>query len=155
MIPSNLTVKSQEALRIAQDVAVEYRHTTLEPIHVLFGLLNQEEGVVPTLVKKIGINVTGLLEDIRANFERMPHQMGGSHAQMAISSELAKALQRAEAKAKTFKDEYISTEHLLLALIESPSLGKELQRIGLTEEAILQALKDVRGNTRIDRKSVV
>lgn len=150
MIPSNLTVKSQEALRIAQDVAVEYRHTTLEPIHVLFGLLSQEEGVVPTLVKKIGVNVTGLLEDIRTNFERMPHQMGGSHAQMALSSELAKALQRAEAKAKAFKDEYISTEHLLLALIESPSLGKELQRIGLTEEAILQALKDVRGNTRIE-----
>ncbi len=150
MLPSNLTVKSQEALRIAQDAAVEYRHATLEPIHLLFGLLNQEEGVVPTLLKKLGLNVTGLLQDIRTTFERMPHQLGGNAAQLGMSNELARVLQQAEKIARSFTDEYISTEHLLLASLETPSLGQELKRIGVTEEAVLKALKEVRGNTRIE-----
>ncbi len=150
MIPNNLTVKSQEALRMAQEAAVEYRHGTLEALHLLFGLLGQEEGVVPTLVKKLGINVTGLLEDIRQNFERMPRQMQGGVAQIGLSNELVRTLQRAEKVARSFKDEFISTEHLLLALIETASLGPELKRIGMTEEAVLKALKDVRGNARVE-----
>lgn len=150
MLPSNLTVKSQEALRIAQDAAVEYRHAVLEPIHLLFGLLSQEEGVVPTLLKKLGLNVTGLLQDIRTTFERMPHQLGGNAAQLGISNDLARVLQHSEKVARSFTDEYISTEHLLLALLDTPSLGQELKRIGVTEEAVLKALKDVRGNTRVE-----
>ncbi len=150
MLPSNLTVKSQEALRIAQETAVEYRHAVLEPLHLLFGLLSQDEGVVPTLLKKLGLNVTGLLQDIRSSFERMPHQLGGTAAQLGISPELSRVMQQAEKVARSFTDEYISTEHLLLGLLEAPSIGQELKRIGVTEEAVLKALKDVRGNTRIE-----
>lgn len=150
MIPNNLTVKSQEALRIAQETALEYHHGSLEPLHVLFGLLSQEEGVVPTLVKKLGINSVGLLEDIRRNFERLPHHFQGRTAQLGLANETVQVLNRSGKIAESFKDEYISTEHLLLALIEAPSLRQELQRIGITEAAILQALKDIRGNTRIE-----
>ncbi len=150
MLPQNLTLKSQEALRRAQDVAIEYRHTTLEPLHLLFGLLTQEEGVVPTLTKKLGLHVVGLLQDIRTTFEKAPHAMGGTLAQIALSNELLHVLRSAESRAKTFKDEYISTEHLLLALLESTSVGQELKRVGMTEEAVLKALKDVRGNTRVE-----
>lgn len=150
MIPNNLTVKSQEALRIAQETALEYHHASLEPLHLLFGLLNQEEGVVPTLVKKLGINSVGLLEDIRKNFERLPHHFQGRTAQLGLANELVRVLQRSEKIAQSFKDEYISTEHLLLALLEAPSLSQELQRIGITEASILQALKDIRGNTRVE-----
>ncbi len=150
MIPNNLTVKSQEALRLAQEAALEYHHGALESLHLLFGLLSQEEGVVPTLVKKLGINTVGLLEDIRKNFERIPHHFQGGTAQLGLANELVHVLQRSEKIAKSFKDEYVSTEHLLLALLEAPSLSQELKRIGMTEEAILQALKDVRGNSRIE-----
>lgn len=150
MIPNNLTVKSQEALRIAQETALEYHHGSLEPLHILFGLLSQEEGVVPTLAKKLGINSVGLLEDIRRNFERLPHHFQGRTAQLGLANETIQVLHRSGKIAESFKDEYISTEHLLLALIEAPSLSQELKRIGMTEAAILQALKDIRGNTRIE-----
>lgn len=150
MIPPNLTVKSQEALRLAQETALEYRHGTMEPIHLLFGLLSQDEGLVPTLVKKIGINTAGLLEDIRTHFDRLPRHVQGGVAQIGLSSELIHVLQRSEKIARTFKDEYISTEHLLLGLLDTPGLGGELKHIGMTEEAVLKVLKDVRGNTRVE-----
>jgi ATP-dependent Clp protease ATP-binding subunit ClpB len=103
-------------------------------------------------LKKIGLNVTGLLADVRGGLERLPHVQGmGGAAQVNLTNDLAKILQQAATIAKNFKDEYISTEHLLLAILESTSpVGRELNRVGITTDAVLKALKDVRGNARVE-----
>lgn len=152
MLPNNFTHKSQEALQLAQSFALDHGHPALEPLHLLFGLLSQEDGLVPTILKKIGLNVTGLLADVRGGLERLPHVQGmGGAAQVNLTNDLAKILQQAATIAKNFKDEYISTEHLLLAILESASpVGRELNRVGITTDAVLKALKDVRGNTRVE-----
>lgn len=152
MLPNNFTHKSQEALQLAQSFALDHGHPALEPLHLLFGLLSQEDGLVPTILKKIGLNVTGLLADVRGGLERLPHVQGmGGAAQVNLTNDLAKILQQAATIAKNFKDEYISTEHLLLAILESTSpVGRELNRVGITTDAVLKALKDVRGNARVE-----
>ena len=152
MIPTNFTHKSQEALQAAQQVALDYRHPALEPVHLLFGLLSQEDGVIPVIMKKLNVNTVGILEDIREAFERMPEARGnhGGVGQISLSPDLGKVLQQADKFAKQFKDAYISTEHLFLALLELPHLSQELAKAGLSTDAFLKALKDVRGSTRIE-----
>ncbi|MDO8584484.1 MAG: ATP-dependent chaperone ClpB [bacterium] len=153
MLPNNFTTKTQEALQFAHQIALEAGQSALEPSHLFLALLEQEDGVVLAILKKLSVDVSLLKTDAERLLKQLPHvtTSSGGITQIYLSPELANVLQLAERAAKHFKDEYISTEHLLLAMTDSHhEVAGLLARSGVTTEAILKALKDVRGNVVID-----
>ncbi len=141
------TQKSQEALLGAQRLAEELNHQTIEPAHLLLALLSQEEGVVPAIVTKVAGSVLAIREELQKELENQPKVYGGG-TQVGLSRAAADCLISAEKFAKGMKDEYVSTEHILLGLIESTE-GRRLSEYGLSKEAILKALTEVRGSQRV------
>ena len=152
MIPQNFTLKSQEALQDAHRIAQEQGHTALDPVHLLIALFSQSDSVVLSLMEKLGKNAERTrerAETIAAMFPRLAYQPG-SGPSMAITQEMGTVLQQSASEAKDLGDEYISTEHLLLALLTTPSTAQRvLIELGLTRDEVLQALKTVRGNERV------
>ncbi len=153
MMPQNFTTKSQEALNLAQHLALSNGQQALEPIHLFSALLEQEDGVVPAVFKKLSVDVEDLkgeTDDILNDLPKIAVGMGGA-GQLFLSPAMAKALQGAERVAAQFKDQYISTEHLLLALIDSrKEIADILKKSKVTVDDILLALKDVRGSVKVD-----
>jgi ATP-dependent Clp protease ATP-binding subunit ClpB len=147
---NRFTEKSQEAVVRAQQLAEELNHSQVEPEHLLAALLQQEEGVVPQILQRLGANPQELLQQVQAELNRMP-KVSGSGVQVGISSRLRKVLVRAHDEIQQFRDEYVSTEHLLLALLEAGGGATEriLRQAGVTREALLQALTQVRGSQRV------
>ncbi|MBN1668809.1 MAG: type VI secretion system ATPase TssH, partial [Anaerolineales bacterium] len=141
------TQKSQEALLAAQRLAEEFGHQSIEPAHLLLALLRQEEGVVPAIVTKVAGSVLALREELQNELEKRPKVYGGN-VQVGLARQASDVLAAAEKFAKGMKDEYVSTEHILLALAESQE-GKRLAGYGLTRDAILKALQEVRGSQRV------
>lgn len=153
MLPQNFTTKSQEALQMAQQLALQNGQQSLEPIHLFIALLEQEEGVVPAILRKLSIRPMDLKLDAEQLLRRLPHMSSsaGGLANLYLSPEMAITLQNAERAAKQFKDEYISTEHLFLALADlRGDVATLMQRHHVTTDAILKALKEVRGNVVVD-----
>jgi hypothetical protein len=109
------TIKGQEALLAAQQQAETYEHPQLEPEHLLEALLSQKEGIVAPIMKKLGVAPETLLAELHKHFSLQPRVQGG---QVAISPRLDSVMRQAQKEADQFKDEYISTEHLLLALAQ-------------------------------------
>ncbi len=141
------TQKSQEALLGAQNLARDLNHQVIEPSHLLVTLLRQDDGVVPVLVTKIAGSVLALREEITRELDQHP-KVYGAAGEPGLARPTAQALESAERYAKGMQDEYVSTEHILLGLTESPE-GKRLAQYGLTQEAILKALTSVRGTQRV------
>ena len=110
-----LTVKSAEALNEAGNAARKAGNPAIEDLHLLSALLAQDEGIVVPVLQKVGVNVTRLRTEVEAALGRLPRQSGGANA--TISRELSEILDLAENEARDLKDEYVSTEHLLLALL--------------------------------------
>ena len=152
MLPQNFTTKSQEALQLAQQLALGNGQQALEPIHLLAALLEQEDGVVPAILKKLAIDVPSLKGDLDDLLIKLPKTQGmGGLGQLYLTPEIAKLLQSAERAANQFKDAYISTEHLLIALADGgDDTANLLKRYKVTVDEILKALKDVRGNVKVD-----
>ncbi len=154
MIPQNFTHKSQEALRIAHEIAMENGQPSLEPIHLFLALLQQEDGVVPAIVNKLSVDLPALVgqaEELLAALPKTANTLSGGLGQMYLTPAFTKTLENAERATKQFKDDYISTEHLLLALAENRDGSSDvLAQHGVTVETILHALKDVRGNVKVD-----
>ncbi|MGN6367491.1 MAG: ATP-dependent chaperone ClpB [Phycisphaerae bacterium] len=143
-----LTIKAQEALQRAQTLAVEMQHSELTPLHLLAALLDDRDGIVRPLLGKLGADADRIASVTQSELKRMPTVSGG--AQLGASRELQQVLEGAQKEADRLKDEYLSTEHLLLSLAQVPSNAKEvLSVMSVTRDAILAALKDVRGNTRV------
>jgi ATP-dependent Clp protease ATP-binding subunit ClpB len=144
-----LTVKSAEALQQAANAAKQGGNPQVEDLHLLDALLSQDEGIVVPVLQKVGVNVTRLREELKQRVERLPTQFGGS--QPTISRELSDIFDLAEKRARELKDEYISTEHLLLGLSERKgSQSRELLSAnGATPEALTQSLEQVRGSHRV------
>src|SRR4051794_22273184 len=111
------TEKAQEAVVQAQSLASEQNNSQIEPEHLLLALLTQEGGVVPQVLQRLGATVPSLTQQARAEIEKLP-RVTGSAQQPYVSNRLNQVGSRAETEAKNIKDEYVSTEHLLLALIE-------------------------------------
>ena len=111
------TLKAQEAVRRANQLASEHGNPELQPLHLLAALLEDKEGIVPPVLEKIGIGPQAVLTDVYAAIERLPKVSGGA-TQGALSQSTNHLLERAFKEAETFKDEYVSTEHLLLAATE-------------------------------------
>jgi ATP-dependent Clp protease ATP-binding subunit ClpB len=143
-----LTIKGQEALSEAQSLATSRGHSQIQPAHLLRELLGQPEGSTVPVLQKLGVALDPLQRDVEALLERQPKVHGG--AQPQINAELGKVLDAAFAEAETMKDEYVSTEHLLIALAgSSDEAGQALRGAGVTREAVLQALQSVRGGARV------
>ena len=144
-----LTVKAQEALADAQRMAMEAGHVNITGLHLLKGLLQEEGALAASLLEKIGIPRQRILAVIDAELKRLPTQSGGGAGQAADSA-LNAAMFRADKEARELKDEYISVEHLLLALAEEPGTARDvLKTLGAGRKAILAAMKDVRGSQRV------
>jgi ATP-dependent Clp protease ATP-binding subunit ClpB len=141
------TKKSQEALLNAQRLAQDFNQQSIEPGHVLLALLNQEDGVVPAVVTKVAGSVLALRADLTSELEKRSKVYGGS-GETGLARQTSDVFTAAERYAKGMQDDYVSTEHILLGLTES-SEGKRLSQYGLTKDAILGALKSVRGSQRV------
>ncbi len=141
------TKKSQEAILAAQNLARTYDHQAIEPAHLLLALLEQEQGVVPAIVTKIAGSPLGLKEDLEKDLAQRP-KISGTNVDVSLSRSAADVFQAGERYAKGMQDDYVSTEHILLGLIDSAE-KKRLSQYGLTKDAILSALKDVRGSQRV------
>jgi len=146
-----LTIKAQEAVQNAQQLAEREGHQFLEPEHVLLALLDQPEGIVRPLVQKFGCDAHGLSTELRAEIGRFPKVQGASEAGTFISEKSKKLFDKAFEEASYLKDDYISTEHLLLGLVSlsGSAAGKILADHGLNRDGILKALVEFRGNQRV------
>ncbi|AEF83552.1 ATP-dependent chaperone ClpB [Treponema primitia ZAS-2] len=144
-----LTVKAQEAINEASGIAQKNDHSQIETEHLLLALLSQEDGIVLPIVKQIGANTEQLIADIQALVAASP-KIYGEAAQVYLSSAASKVLAKAETEASSLKDEYISAEHLLLAIVAGEGKAADvLKKAGVTHQSILAALKQVRGNARV------
>ena len=144
-----MTVKAQEALQQAQEVAASHQNQAVEPMHLLAALVQQADGVVPPLLARLGIRHELLTQDVEREIERLPKVQG--FAQQNLGRALNEVLERAFEEATKFKDEYVSTEHLFLAIAgeDRDPAGRLLKKHGASHEAILQALAGVRGSQRV------
>jgi len=148
------TNKAREALGEAQTLAARYRHQQVENEHLLLSLLKQEEGMTPRILSQAGISperITHELEKILSSRPKV-YAEGGAQEQIYLSPALARLLEQAREEAKVLKDEYISVEHFLLALLETREgeAFRLLNQEGLSKDAVLQALQNVRGHQRVE-----
>ena len=145
-----LTVKSQEAMQQAQGRAAEYGNPEIQPVHLLLALIADREGVIPAVLEKIGVPTERLEASLHQIEEKLPRVQGGS-AQPGPGNTLIKAFDQAFKEAANFRDDYISTEHLLLGIAhqKGDAARDALVAVGATHEAILQALTAVRGSQRV------
>jgi ATP-dependent Clp protease ATP-binding subunit ClpB len=146
-----LTLKAQSALQEAREVAHRRSHQEVDGEHLVAALLEQSDSIVPALLQKLGISPERMGADIDRELERRPKVQGHSSSDVFFGSHLKKALDAAESNARKLKDEYTSTEHLLLGLLEEGSSGlkKIFQSNGLSRDAVLKALAELRGNQRV------
>jgi ATP-dependent Clp protease ATP-binding subunit ClpB len=144
------TEKAQEALATAQQIADRAGHPEMVPEHLLLALIEQPEGIVPAVLAKMNVDVASLAAGVRAMVDKLPRVQGG--AQPGLSARLRRVVSAADDEAKRLKDEYTSTEHLLLAMAgesgRAPAV-ELLKQTGVTREAVLQALTSVRGSQRV------
>jgi ATP-dependent Clp protease ATP-binding subunit ClpB len=154
MDPSRLTQKSQEALHDAQTKALRYGHPAVDGEHLLLALLDQAEGIVPRLLLQAGADPDRLRKAIEVELQRRPRVSGPGVApgEVSVTQRLSRLLVRAKEEADRLKDEYVSVEHLVIALLEegpATAAGRLLRAEGLTSDAFLQALTQIRGNQRV------
>ena len=149
--PEKLTIKAQEGLQHAKRLAEERGNPQMEPVHLLAGLLQEHEGIVPAILSKIGAQPESLKALAEQEVGRLPSAAGSA---VGVSRELERVLQTASELADQMKDEFVSTEHLLLALAQVPSTAQNLLQVnGIREADILAALKELRGGTRVTGQS--
>jgi len=147
------TIKAQEAVQTAESLAHRYNHSSLDTDHMLLALMEQRDGVIPPLFAALGVQSAGLRSDLENQLAKKPKVYGDS-SQAHLSPQANKVLHNAEMEASNLKDEYISTEHLLLALLDIQSDTRELLKgHGVQKSAVLDALRRIRGNQRVTDQS--
>ena len=144
------TVKSQQAMQQAQERAAELGNPEVQPVHLLLALVEDREGVIPSVLGKIGVPTERLESELHQIEEKLP-RVAGSASQPGLSQALNRALEQAFREAAEFKDEYVSTEHLLLGAthLKGDAAREALANVGATRDAILKALTAVRGTQRV------
>ena len=146
------TQKSLEAIQNAQSMAVEYGNPQMDQQHLLVTLLTQDEGLIPQLMQKMSVNVNGLLQAAENEVKKLPRATGG---QTYVSSDLEKTLTAAEKLAENMTDEYVSVEHIFMAMVNSPNAALKdiFRQYNITKEGFMKILATVRGNTRVTSDS--
>ncbi|MFZ2487386.1 MAG: ATP-dependent chaperone ClpB [Anaerolineae bacterium] len=149
-----LTQKAQEAVLEAQTIAENENNAQIEPEHLLLALLQQSDGVAPQIVQALGLNPETLAAQVAAEVARRP-KVYGTATQIGLSAAMQRVLQAAQGEADGMRDEYVSTEHVLLALAGKAGEGaaRLLAASGVTKDAILQALQGIRGNQRVTNQN--
>ncbi|HDQ99518.1 MAG TPA: AAA family ATPase, partial [candidate division WOR-3 bacterium] len=150
---NRLTEKAQEALTQAQAAASRYEHSELDAEHILLALLEQEQGLVPQVLAKAGLEPAQVLQHIQASLRDRPKVSGGT--QLSLSGRASRALASAEREAKRFKDEYVSTEHLLLGILDlaDGDTARVFATFGLDRQKVLSVLRELRGSQRVTDQS--
>jgi ATP-dependent Clp protease ATP-binding subunit ClpB len=149
MRPGQLTVKAQEALQTAQQAAERRHHQQLDVEHLLLALVQQPDGLIPGLLKKLGATPEALATRLEASLDRIP-SVSGPAAPLSLAPRLATLFDQAEREADQLKDDYISTEHLLLAALESGGpAGPLLKDQGISRDRLLKTLAELRGSQRV------
>jgi len=145
-----LTLKSQDAIQSAQEVARNHDHQQVTPEHLLLALLQQEEGVVIPIIQKLGANVTAIRQHLEDEIQKIP-KVSGVSAELYMSPILGKILDSAWQEATQLKDEYLSVEHMLIALADNKEsdAGQILRQNGVTKDNILKVLVDIRGSQKV------
>ena len=144
---NRFTQRSIDAISYAQQMAQAEKHPQVTPEHLLAALLKQEEGLAPQVVKKMGVDLNSLTNEIDDALKMLPKQQGG---QLYPSNELSQIMLGAEKELKQFKDEYVSVEHLLLAMLEVKCKASEaLKAAGVKRDELLKALTSIRGTSRV------
>ena len=149
---NRFTLKAQEALQAAQDLAISKNQGELKPVHLLYTLVIQEDGVIGMLLSRLGVNLKALINSLDLEIDHLPKVfvVNANVGQLYLSQELIQSLDRAAKEAAELKDEYVSCEHLLLGLIESAKDLKPIfDKFKITREEVLKALKEIRGNQRV------
>jgi len=147
---NRFTEKAQEALVAAQELAIKHGNSQMEPEHLFAALVEQGGGVVPQILLKLGLTPAALAKDIEAEVAKLPHL--ASPGTVSVSGRAQSTLVRASEEAEKLKDEYVSTEHLLLAMLDAKIAGgveRVFRAHGITRERVTTVLKDVRGNQRV------
>jgi ATP-dependent Clp protease ATP-binding subunit ClpB len=146
-----LTIKSQEAIQNAQEIASSYGNQIIEPEHLLAALVQDAEGTVPPMLQKCGANLQFVKIKLNGLLDRLPKISGAAVGSQGMSQHLGRVLEKAEANARDLKDEFVSTEHLLLALVDAQETGAGalLRDQGVNRERVLSVLKEIRGNQRV------
>src|SRR6478736_3780190 len=146
------TIKAQEAIQQANELAGQHGNPEMLPLHLLAGLLQDSEGIVAPVLAKLGVNPATLQSQVMERIDRLP-KVSGEAAQPHLSAAMSKMLDQAFKAADTFKDEYVSTEHLLLAMVRDKDKSNEARQLlsgaGAEHDAILKALTSVRGSQRV------
>ena len=150
--PEDLTYNSQQALAKAEELAKQYRQPQVLPLHLLLALIADFEGVVVEVLKKMEVDIESLAGDIEEKIKELP-SVGGELGQVYLSQQLAAILDKAKEEAKSFGDDFISREHLFLALLKHDADCQAILREqGITEEKVRQILKEVRGQQKVDSR---
>ena len=145
----HFTLKTQDALQNASALAQKNDHSEIGLEHILSALLSQQDGIVVPIIERVGVNVQSLQKQVDDLLDEYPKVTG--NAQMSLSNEAQKVLAKAENEMAKLKDQYLSCEHILLSMTKSDSrIGELLNKNGLTYDAVLEALKSVRGNQTVD-----
>ncbi len=148
-----LTVKAQEAVQRAQESAENHGHQRITPLHILNALVEEEQGAVRPLIHKIGANLGQLNSMVESELKRIP-KVSGAESQVSVSPEAMQVLEKSQKLAEDMQDEYVSTEHLLLALTAVDSQAKRLLELnGIEETDVKQAIQAVRGGQRVTDQS--
>lgn len=148
----HFTIKAQEVLKKAHDLALERSHQQIDAMHVCVALILQEEGTVDAILEKLEIDISAFVDRLLEMLDAMPRgtMIATPLGQVYLTQDLAKVIEQAHREASQLKDEYISTEHLFLALLEVPTKAREiLGQEGLHKEVVLRALSELRGGQRI------
>ena len=145
------THKAQEAMQLAQTIAARHSHQQLVPLHLLAALLEQEEGLVPKLIGVAGVAPSAVQQAVEVQLAKLPAVAGGGAGQTYLDQATSRVLDQAEREAKALKDEYVSVEHLLLALLGRHGGGAAdaLKEANLTRDAVVSALQQIRGAQRV------
>ena len=153
MNPNKMTKKSIEAVQSAQDVSVSYQNNCVEQMHLFYALLNDEGGLCPQILTKTGVDANGVRTAALRFIEGMSRVSGSGReaGKIYVSPDLDKVFTEAEAMAERMKDDYVSVEHLLMALIEKADSGVSgiIKSFGIDKNKLLKALQEIRGNQRV------
>lgn len=139
----------KEALQGAENLANRYNNSEIGNEHMFLSMLQQKDGIAEPLFSKVGINFQSLLSDAHNLVDRLPKAYGGAVNQ-TVSNRLLQVLNNAQSEADRFKDEYVSTEHVILAMLDDEgAVGSLLKRYGVTRDSLMEALQSIRGNQRV------
>jgi len=149
---NRFTIKAQDALRVANEIAMENHHQQIDAAHLLLALLSQEDGMAPLILEKINVSLEALESDILSEIKKNPASIGNlPFGQVYLTQSLGKILEQAAVEAQQMHDDFISTEHLFLAILEAKSKARDiLFRAGLNKKNVMEALAQLRGSQKVD-----